>query len=31
MIQPLPYDENKFEKVFCLKEILDTPGDNEIG
>ena len=27
----LPYDEIKFEKDFCLEEILKTPDDNEIG
>ena len=29
--QMLPYDEIKFEKSFCLDEILNTPDDNEIG
>ena len=31
MSQMLPYDEIKFEKDICLEEILNTPGDNEIG
>ena len=31
MSQMLPYDEIKFEKDFCLEEILNTPDDNEIG
>ena len=30
MSQMLPYDEYKFEKDICLKEILSTPDDNEI-
>ena len=31
MSQALPYDEIKFEKDICLKEILNTPDDNDIG
>ena len=31
MSQPLPFDEIKFEKDNCLKEIKITPNDNEIG
>ena len=31
MSQMLPYDEIKFEKDFCLEEILNTSNDNEIG
>ena len=31
MSQPLPYDKIKFQKDICLKEILNTPDDNEIG
>ena len=27
----LPYDENKFQKVICLEERLNTADDNEIG
>ena len=29
--QMLPYDEIKFEEDICLREILNTPDDNEIG
>ena len=31
MSKMLPYDEMKFEKDICLEELLNTPGDNEIG
>ena len=31
MSQPLPYDENKSEKNICLREILITPDDNDVG
>ena len=31
MSQMLPYDEFKFEKNICSEEILNTPGDNDIG
>ena len=31
MSQLLPFDEIKFEKDFCLEEILNTTDDNEIG
>ena len=29
--QTLPFDEIEFDRNFCLKEILCTPDDNEIG
>ena len=29
--QSLPYDEINFEKNFCLKDILITPDDSDIG
>ena len=31
MSQMLPYDDFKYEKVFCLEETLNTPDDNDIG
>ena len=31
MSLPLPFEENKFERNVCLKEILNTPDDNDIG
>ena len=31
MSQPLPFDEIKFEWNVCLKEILNTPDDSDIG
>ena len=31
MSQILPYDEIKFEKVFCIHKILRTPDENDIG
>ena len=31
MSQMLPYDEIKFEKDICLKEILNAPDDSDIG
>ena len=31
MSQPLPYDENKFDKIVKLEDILNTPDDSNIG
>ena len=31
MCQPLPYDENKLDKIVKLEDILNTPDDNDIG
>ena len=31
MSQPLPFDENKFDKNVVLQEILNTPDDSDIG
>ena len=31
MSQPLPYDENKIAKDFCLNEVSNPPDDNDIG
>ena len=31
MSQTLPFEEIKFEKINCVKVILNTPDDNEIG
>ena len=32
MLQPLPYDAIKLEKEnVCIREILNTPDDNDIG
>ena len=31
MSQPLPYDENKFDKNVKLVDILNTPDDSDIG
>ena len=31
MSEPLPYDEIKFDNIVKLKDILDTPDDNDIG
>ena len=28
--QPLPFDEIKFERNVCLKEILNTPDNSDI-
>ena len=29
--QPLPIDENKFERIVCLGDMLNTPNDSDIG
>ena len=31
MVQPLPYDEIKFDKNVKLEDILNTPDDSDIG
>ena len=31
MIQPLPYDEIKFDRNVKLEDILNTPDDSDIG
>ena len=31
MSEPLPYDETKIDKNVKLKDILNTPDDNDIG
>ena len=31
MSQPLPFDENNFDKNVVLQEILYTPDDSDIG
>ena len=31
MSEPLPYDEIKFDKNVKLEDILNTPGDSDIG
>ena len=31
MPKPLPHDEIKFGRNVCLKEILNTPDDSDIG
>ena len=31
MSQLLPYDENKFDKIVKVEDIINTPDDNDIG
>ena len=31
MSQPLPYDENKFDRNKNLEDLLNTPDDSDIG